>query len=60
MTVKQVIDDTETIEAIASRIVEKLRDEGVIGDEDELVDHAQSTAEEAVRDALEEIPEEMP
>lgn len=60
MTVQQILDDQEWIETISSKIIERLRDEGVISSDDQTIEKAEAEAEEALRESLEEADEEMP
>lgn len=60
MTVQQILDDQEWIETISSKIIERLRDEGVISPDDETIEKAESEAEDALRESLEQADEEMP
>ena len=60
MTVQQILDDQEWIETISTKIIERLRDEGVISSDDQTIEKAEAEAEEALRESLEEADEEMP
>lgn len=60
MTVQQILDDQEWIETISSKIIERLRDEGVISPDDETIEKAESETEDALRESLEQADEEMP